>query len=588
MDYLKQLPKKRSKIPTLAEAVYVLRKMAVWQKIAFLLFSAAFVFSALVIISKTSDYFMIDVPAYGGSLTEGIIGTPRFINPVLAISDADRDVTALVYSGLMRRDDDGKLIKDLAESVTISNEGLVYTFTLKPDLRWHDGQPVTADDIVFTIDRLTNSATKSPKRAAWEGIDVQKTDERTVKFTLKKPFAPFLENATIGILPAHIWSPVSPEQMTFSELNIKPIGSGPYKIKEIKRNSSEVVSSYEFAANKNFSLGKPRLKKIILKFYSSEKDIIAAYQKGEIESANALTPQALTKVQSGRNAIIPLYLSRIFGAFLNQNNVKAFTKKEVRQALDISVDRKKIIEQVLKGYGTELYGPLPSGTFGAIENSAAATSSSIEKAKEILSRNGWKLNEETGILEKKSGKEALALSFVISTADAPELKETAEMLRTAWKQLGAKVEVKVFEVGDLNQNVIRPRKYDVLLFGEIVGRDPDPFAFWHSSQRNDPGLNVALYANIKADGLLEEARATFNETVRKEKYEEFQKEIFNDTPAVFVYSPKLIYVAPKDLKGVENMASVAVPSERFLSVYKWHRGTDRAWKIFADKPPHLF
>jgi peptide/nickel transport system substrate-binding protein len=149
--------------------------------------------------------------------------------------------------------------------------------------------------------------------------------------------------------------------------------------------------------------------------------------------------------------------------------------------------------------------------------------------------------------------------------------------------MGAKVSVRIFETGDLNQNIIRPRKYDAILFGEIVGRDPDPFAFWHSSQRNDPGLNISMYANIKVDKLLEEARATVNDEKRKDKYEEFQKEVANDLPAIFLFSPKFVYLLPEDLRGLEKIESITVPSERFSQIYKWYFKTDKVWKIFAKQ-----
>lgn len=522
---------------------------------------------------------MVEVPAYGGTLTEGIIGTPRFINPVLASSDADRDLVALTHSGLLRPDNRGRLINDMAEKYEISEDGLVYTFTLKPNLFWQDGAPIVADDIIFTIEKIKDPAMKSPKRAGWEGVSAEKTDDKTVKFTLKKPYAPFLENTAIGILPSHIWEGMSSDQIASSEMNTKPIGSGPYKISDIKRSSVGIISSYELSSNKNFVLGKPNIKKMIMKFYSSEKDLLTAYQKGEVEIINAVTPRELEKIKASNN-VKTLYLPRIFGVFLNQNSAKVLTKKEIRQALNLSVDRKKITDDVLKGYGTELFYPLPAGTFGALPKSETDMYS-LESAKELLDKNGWKMNTGEQALEKKIGKELFRFSFSISTSDAPELKETAYLLKSMWEKIGAKVDVKIFEQGDLTENVIRPRKYDGLLFGEIVGRDPDPFAFWHSSQRNDPGLNVALYTNIKADRLLEEARGIQDEAKRAEKYKEFQEEVSKDIPAIFLFSPKFIYVIPKNLKGTDDMESVTVPSERFSTIYKWYKTTDKVWKIFA-------
>jgi len=571
--------RKRVRLPSLEEFIYVLRNMKLWEKLVFLALVVSFLVSFLAIIWKISDLYMVETPTYGGTLTEGIIGTPRFINPVLASSDADRDLVALTYSGLLRPDNRGRLINDLAEKYDISEDGLVYTFTLKSKLLWQDGAPVTADDIIFTIEKIKDPAMKSPKRAGWEGVSAEKINDKTVKFTLKKPYAPFLENTTIGILPGHIWENMSSDEIASSEMNTKPIGSGPYKISEIKRNSVGIIRSYELNSNKNFVLGRPNIKKLIMKFYPSEKDLLTAYKKGEVETINAVTPQELEKIKTS-NSVKTLNLPRIFGVFLNQNNAKVLTKKEIRQALNLAVDRKKIIDEVLKGYGAELFYPLPAGTFGALPKNET-DGYSLENAKELLDKNGWKMNTGEQVLEKKIGKELFKFSFSISTSDAPELKETAYLLKSMWEKIGAKVDVKIFETGDLTQNVIRPRKYDALLFGEIVGRDPDPFAFWHSSQRNDPGLNVALYTNIKADKLLEEARGAQDEAKRADKYKEFQEEVSKDIPAIFLFSPKFIYVIPKNLKGTDEMDSVTVPSERFSMIHRWYKSTDKVWKIFA-------
>ena len=513
--------KKRITFPAPEEVIYAVKNMKLWEKTLFFLFVISFISSFLVIMWKVNNNFLTEIPTDKGILTEGIIGTPRFINPVLAISDADRDMVALIYSGLMRANNQGDLIPDLAEKFTISEDGLVYTFILKPNLMWHDGTPITSDDIIFTIEKIKDNLTKSPKRGGWEGIEVEKINDLSLKLVLQKPYAPFLESTTIGILPKHLWNNLSSEQMSSSNMNTQPIGSGPYKINKVSRSSSGVITSYELAANKKFNLGKPHIQRLVLRFYQSEESLVNAYQRGEIENINAITPQALEKIKKNNGIVKTLSLPRVFGVFLNQNSSKIFAKKEVRQALNISVDRKRIIDEVLRGFGTELFHPLPPGTLGAIIEQST-TANSVDEAKMILEKSGWKANEE-GILEKTEKKEVFQLNFSISTSDAPELKQTAELLKEMWEKIGAKVDIKVFEIGDLNQNVIRPRKYDALLFGEIVGREPDPFAFWHSSQRNDPGLNVALYANIKVDKILEETRTIEDNIKRGEKYREFQE-----------------------------------------------------------------
>lgn len=576
------------KIPSLREFVYIIRNFSLKEKIAFFAFAVIFLTTSLLACWKISNFFLVETPAEGGTLTEGIIGTPRFINPVLAISDADRDMTNLTYSGLMRPDNKGGLTPDLAEKYEISDDGLIYTFTLKEHLLWQDGEPITSDDIVFTIQETKDPAIKSPRRAGWEGVAIEKIDERTVRFTLKKAYTPFLENTIIGILPRHIWQEARAEQMSFSEFNINPVGSGPYKIKTANKNSSGIVTSYELVPNKNFALGKSYLAKLITRFYPSEKELLSAYQKGDIDSVSAITPESAEKIKKSGSTIKNLFLPRVFGVFFNQNNSKIFTYSEVRYALDFATDKKRIIDEVLQGFGAKIDYPIPPGVFGALPSKNE--SYSIEKARQLLKAGGWKFNEEEKVWEKKENSssksknaETLRLEFSLSTSDAPDLKKTAELVKAMWEEMGAKVNIKIYEIGDLNQNIIRPRKYDALLFGEIIGRDPDPFAFWHSSQRNDPGLNIALYANIKMDKLLEETRTISDESERGEKYKEFQKEIAKDAPAVFLYSPKFIYLMPSEIKGTEKMESVTVPSERFSQIHKWYIKTDKVWKIFAKQ-----
>jgi peptide/nickel transport system substrate-binding protein len=170
----------------------------------------------------------------------------------------------------------------------------------------------------------------------------------------------------------------------------------------------------------------------------------------------------------------------------------------------------------------------------------------------------------------------------LSTADSPELKHAATLVANVWKALGADVTVKFYEIGDLNLNVIRPRKYDALFFGEIVGRDPDLFSFWHSSQRNDPGLNIALYTNIKVDKYLEQVRKTYDPAEKEKIYGQILAEIKNDAPAVFLYSPQFLYIIASNIKGAA-VTSIVTHSERFSQIYKWFIDTDHIWKMFLTE-----
>jgi len=543
-----------------------------------------FIVAVLGLLWKIDKSFAVEIPKDGGKLEEGIIGTPRFINPLLAISDADRDLVSLIYSGLLRADDKGSLMNDLAEKYEISEDGTLYTFTLKENLVWSDKKPLTSDDIIFTIQMAKNPALKSNQRASWEGVEVEKIDGRTISFSLKRPYAPFIENMTLGILPKHIWGEIQPEQMILTDFNINPVGSGPYQVKTIAKDSNGITQSYSLVPNKKFALGKPYIDNIILKFYPSEKKLIAAYENDEISAMGGISPQGAGEIKRGGKKLKPLLLPRVFTVFFNQNNAQIFTNKEVRQALDLATDKEAIVKNVLKNFGSVLNSPLPPGSIGAYalqeKSDQVQYEERLKQAVDLLEKNGWKINEQDNIREKKTKKNITRLEFNLATSNAPELAQTAELLKQMWKKLNIKVNVRIFEIGDLNQNVIRPRKYDALLFGIMMGRDPDPFAFWHSSQRNDPGLNIALYTNITADKLLEDARVLSDTDKRKEKYQAFRKQIEKDIPAIFLYSPEYIYLVPKYLMGL-NTDTITIPSERFTQINQWYIETEKIWRIFA-------
>lgn len=573
---------KRINLPSFAELKFVARKFSFKEKIIFLILFIAIIISALGILWTLNLKISIEVPKRGGSLTEGIIGTPNLINPLLSSSDADRDLSALIFSGLMRSDGKGGLAPNLAEKFNISEDGLSYTFFLKKDAVWQDGEKLTSKDIEFTIQTAKKPAIKSPVRANWEGVETEVIDDYTIRFWLKRPYAPFIENTTLGILPKHIWKDAEPEQFAFSEINRNPIGSGPYKVKSIEKNTLGIITSYKLEAFEHYTLGKPFVKTIKIRFYPNETSLISAYNSGEVNMISAISPQNI-KSLNNKGVISTLTLPRVFAVFFNQNHSQTLAQAEVRKALNYAVDKKNILDQILMGYGTILNYPIPPGSFGTITEIDQNNNRnfSLESAKEVLENNKWKLNKETNILELlKRGEPPLQLKFNLTTSDNPDLVNTAQILRQMWQEMGAKVEVKIFEKGDLDKN-IRSREYDALLFGEIVGRDPDPFAFWHSSQRNDPGLNIAMYANISVDKLLEEARTISNEEERKEKYMEFQEKISKDIPAVFLYSPYYIYVIPKNLKGIQT-ENITVPSERFANIHQWHLDTKYLWKIFAN------
>lgn len=532
--------------------------------------------SFLWVLNSLNAHLTERVPAPGGSITEGVIGSPRFINPLLAISDADRDLTQLVYAGLLHAKPDGELIPALAASYSISDDGLTYTFQIREDAQFHDGTPVTAEDVVFTVKQAQNAALKSPKRANWEGVGVEARGEREVAFILQQPYAPFLENATLGILPKHIWEQASAEQFPFSQFNTEPVGAGPFEVAAIRRNASGIPVAYELKPFADYVLGEPYLREVTLRFYPNEDTLITAYERGEIQALNSVTPERVGIIkQRGDTELVHVPLPRIFAVFFNQNTNTVFTRTEVRKALNRSIDRAAIIDEVLAGFGAPITGPLPT-TLTPPAVAGAQALEDRESAVEILEENGWEREEESGVWVRESDDGDQRLAFTLTSSNVPELKNTALALKKQWEEFGAEVSVRFFDSNDLTQTVIRPREYEALFFGEIIGRERDFFAFWHSSQRNDPGLNVALYANITTDKLLEKARTTPRKKDQTPLFQEFATEVRNDIPAVFVYAPEFIYLKPKQVQGAQ-FGIITTASDRFLNAHEWFTKTDTIW-----------
>ena len=557
------------------------------ERLVFLFFLFTLTLSAIVLLESVNKSFMVNVPIQGGTLSEGIVGSPRFVNPILAYSPADNDLVSIIYSGLMRKNSDETLIPDLAEKYDMSKDGLVYTFTLKDKIFFHDGSPVTASDVIFTLNKVKDPIVKSPKKVNWDGVSVEKLDEKTIRFTLKQPYASFLENTTIGILPEKLWTKGTNTPIEINDLNTNPIGSGPYQLKKVGKESSGLINSYSLTAFNKFVLGKPYIKNINFNFYPNEDSLISALQSGNIEQASSIAPQNAEILKKENYTIESSVLPRVFGLFFNQNQNQLFINKNIIKAMDLAIDKDKIINEVLSGYGVVINNPIPPNIIayqklGKEEN--LGRTENLAQAKEILLKDDWKVGadgflEKTTTVKKKTTTEKLI--FSISTGNSPELAKTADLIRSDLTAIGMKVDVKTFEIGNLNQSVIRPRKYDALLFGQIVNHESDLFAFWHSTQRNDPGLNIAMYTNAKVDKILEDASILTDEPSRIKKYAQFEDEIQKDMPAIFLYSPNFIYVISKDLKGI-SIGHITSPSDRFLNIYSWYLKTDNIWKVFAN------
>ena len=556
------------------------------ERIVFIVLLLVFLISTITIIESINKSLMVKIPLHGGSISEGIIGTPRFINPIIATSPADLDLVSLIYSGLMRKNSDGTLSPDLAEKYEMSDDGLIYKFTLKNEIYFQDGNPVTVDDVIFTINEVKDPIIKSPKKVNFDGVNATKIDEKTIEFSLKKPYPSFLENLTLGIMPQYLWNNSSIE---LNETNISPIGSGPYSIKSVSKESSGVINSYELESFDKFILGEPYIKKVSLNFYLNENELIHALEDGKVEQISSITPLNADILKERNYQIESSVLPRVFGLFFNQNKNILFANKVITKAIDQAIDKDKIVREVLFGYGIVIDDPIPPNMIAYQKLSREDNSSReviLQNVQNSLTKDGWSKGEDgflqKTVVDKNKKKTTTTLEFSISTGNAEELTKTAEIIKQDLSKIGMKVDIKTFEIGNLNQSVIRPRDYDTLLFGQIINNESDLSAFWHSSQRKDPGINVALYANAKVDKILEDASITVNEQARIKKYAQFEDEIKKDMPAVFLYSPNFIYVISKNLEGF-SINHLISPADRFSNIYSWYTETENVWKIFTKK-----
>lgn len=561
--------------------LYLPRLFTHTEKIIFGALFGIFIISGIVFITGFVARFTVSAPTDGGMYREGLIKEPRLINPVyLSNNDTDRDLVNLIFSGLLAYDKDDNLVPDLAERYEISSDGKQYTFFLRRQALWHDLAQVTADDVIFTVRTIQNPEYKSPLRANWQGVDAEKIDAHTVRLTLKQPYAPFINNAALKIIPKHVWEKIAPEAAALSEYNLKPIGSGKYKFENFTQLSGGAIAEYALSRNEKYYGTKSHLSNIVFLFFPTQEELLAAYQKNLIDGINALNVNSLALFAKSDLAVYRLHLPRVFALFLNGTEQPILADKNIRAALTDAIDKKNLTSQALAGGADPENSPIPPGIIGYQKNQDLFFYDP-KNAKKLIEKSGWKLDTVSQTWKKieivKKKKTTSELAFTITTSNFPDLIEVAKYIQVSWGAINIKTNLDIRSISDLEITNIKPRKYEVLLFGEVYDHDPDPFAFWHSSQIKDPGLNIALYANKRVDTLLEDARRASDIDARKKKYEAFQKIVTDDLGAIFLYSPTYFYGVRNTFKGV-TVDNIVFPSERFNNIENWYVKTKRVLK----------
>ncbi len=547
------------------------------KRVLILLISITLV-SGWIFSTRIYNRITVKVPGVGGIYKEAMLREPHVINPLFAIQDTDRDISRLIFAGLFTYTGDGKIMPDLAENLEVSADGKLYSVTLRQGLKWHDGVNLTSEDIIFTVKTIQNPQYKSVLRPNWQGVEVEALNSHTVRFSLRTPYAPFIENLTTGIIPKHIWEDVGPEQVLLNEFNLKPIGAGPYQFNRFKQDKDGSILTYEVSRNTDYHREGPFISSITFFFFKNEEEALRALRKGVVNGFGPVSSARLADFPAKNISVHSVTMPRMFGIFFNDQQAPQLADKKVREAIARVIDKKKIATELAEGSASATDAPFELPDSSLIKNPYPYDP---ERAKKLLLEAGWKDENKDGVLEKQVRiKQKIAtqeLRLTLTTSDWPDLRQAALLIKDELKKIDIEVIIKALPFSELESTVIRPRNFEILLFGEVYGYEPDPFAFWHSSQSKDPGLNIVRYSNKKADQILEDTRRLSDEFRRREKYQELANIIIEDLPAVFLYSQLYLYILPADLKGVE-LNTISLPSDRFNEINTWYFKTKRVLK----------
>lgn len=538
---------------------------------------------SIILVAKARGNLFMTRPIPGGTWTEGIVGSPRFINPVLAVSNIDRDISSIVHAGLIRRLPDGTYTGEIADSYEIDSSALIYTFIIKDDAVFHDGVKITSEDVIYTIDRIKDPLEKSPRNIEWQGVTVKAIDEKTVTFTLKQPFSDFLDIATVGIIPKHVYGKYSADAFAQAEENIKAIGAGPYKIIDVKtkKNMPISITLERFSSKKDSGY----IKKIVFNFYENETDAITALENGDIEHMGSVTAKEANSLKDRGYEINLASFPRLYGVFFNTKGTSILTQPRITEVIASSIDKQKIIDSVLDGYGNQIDAPLPT-------NLTERLNTKYEKidVTKTLKAQGWEKGED-GIWQKtistikpgskQAEKSTEKLAFTITTSDTPELRNGAEQIASELRSQGILANVASYD-GTTLEEKIRTRNYEALYYGIQISRESQVYAFWHSSQREHPGLNISGYTNTRVDDALAKLQTETNDEKRISEWKKFTAAFYQDMPAVFIYSPSYVYVHKNKLlfrmtKGIQTS------SDRFINIRDWYLETEKVLPFLYKK-----
>lgn len=518
---------------------------------------------------------LAQVPAHGGTVTEALVGSPKLINPLYAsINDVDRDLATLVYSSLFRLNDRLEPVADLAESYQWSDDGKTLEVKLRNNVKFHDGTPLTASDVEFTYKAIKNPAYRSPLSALFRSVSVIRLDDQTVQFQLDEPKPTFLNDLAVGILPAHIWSQIPESSAQLADVNIRPIGSGPYQVVSFTRDSKGVIVNFRLESFNQYYGIKPYIHEWRFRFYADRTSAEGAFKNGQVD-ALAFAPWAeVDEVKNENTHPIRIDLPQKTVAFFNTKD-DLLKDTTMRKALTLAIDPGEIADLL----GSEVRitaSPFPFDT------ATTGTPADLDESRKLLDSLGWKLNEADGLRYAKaaSGDEnatGTALSLSITVPNQPDLVKVAELLERRWSLVGVKVDLHSDDAQPLLEDALTDRAYQVLIWNILLSPEQDLNAFWNSSQTKNRGFNFSNIEDRDLDKALDKAKAATTTEALNTAREELAQAITERYPALFLFEPSYSYLLSKRIKGTSDMR-IGRPSDRLWQAMSWYVNTRWVWK----------
>jgi len=522
----------------------------------------------LFLVSTTLSRTTVLVPDEGGIYVEGLVGAPQYVNPLLAgYNPVDRDLVALIFNGLTRMGSQGEVEPDLAHSWTVSPDGLLYTFRLRQDVRWSDGDRFDAADVVFTIGLLqAPDFTDAPQIAElWRTVTVQQVDAHTVQFRLREPFPSFLDYTTIGILPEHVLRGVSAHALRGHLFNSHPVGTGPFMLTDISPERVRLVPNpLHFRGQRPYLIG------IEFRFYPSYERLLSAYRAGEVLGISRVPPHLFP--EAAALDTLNLYSTRLavcHMVYLNLQDADRspfFQELRVRRALLAALDRQALIDQALNGQGLIADGPIPPWSW-AYQAQPNQVGYDPAQAQTWLEQARWVDSDGDGIRDK----EGRPLRFTLLTDDDPASVALGQAMARQWAAQGIAVTIEPVSAG-LGER-LRTHNFQAALAEVVAIGDPDLYPLWDQTQIQN-GQNYGGWDNRAASEALEEARRILDREQRRQLYAEFQRIFAQEVPALFIAYPVYTYAVDQSVHLVQ-IGPLASASDRFRNIAEWYMHTRR-------------